>query len=186
MDDWDPTTRIEHLRSAIRRHDHRYYGLEDPEIPDADYDALRRELVALEANHPHLVTPDSPTQRVGLPASGLFAPARHRERMFSLDNAETVAELEDWLARMERQLARPPGDLVCELKIDGLAVSLTYEHGVLTRSATRGDGVTGENVTANCKDHSVGPAATAGGCPGTDGGPGRGVHAAPRVRRTQR
>ena len=165
MDDWDPTSRIEHLRSAIRHHDHRYYGLEDPEIPDADYDALRRELAALEANHPHLVTPDSPTQRVGLPASGLFAPARHRERMFSLDNAETVAELEDWLARMERQLARTPGDLVCELKIDGLAVSLTYEHGVLTRSATRGDGVTGENVTANIRTIQAVPLRLLGDAP---------------------
>jgi DNA ligase (NAD+) len=71
--------------------------------------------------------------------------------MFSLDNAETMAELEDWMARMERQLGRPPGDLVCELKIDGLAVSLTYEHGVLARSATRGDGVTGEDVTATVR-----------------------------------
>ena len=151
MDDRDPAARIEHLRHAIRYHDHRYYGLEDPEIPDADYDALRRELSALEEAHPDLVTPDSPTRRIGVPASGLFAPAPHRERMFSLDNAETVAELEDWVARMERQLGHPVGDLVCELKIDGLAVSLTYEHGVLTRSATRGDGMTGEDVTANVR-----------------------------------
>ncbi len=151
MDERDPSARIEYLRSALRYHDHRYYGLEDPEIPDADYDALRRELVSLEESYPHLVTPHSPTQRVGISPSGMFAPARHRERMFSLDNAETVAELEDWMARMERQLGRPPGDLVCELKIDGLAVSLTYEHGVLTRSATRGDGVTGEDVTATVR-----------------------------------
>ena len=151
MEERDPAARIEHLRRAVRYHDHRYYGLEDPEISDAEYDALRRDLVSLEEAHPHLVTPDSPTQRVGISPSGLFAPARHRERMFSLDNAETVAELEDWMARMERQLGRPPGDLVCELKIDGLAVSLTYEHGVLTRSATRGDGVTGEDVTANIR-----------------------------------
>ena len=151
MDERDPAARIENLRRAIRYHDHRYYGLEAPEISDIDYDALRRELVSLEEAHPHLVSPDSPTQRVGISPSGLFAPARHRERMFSLDNSETVAELEDWMARMERQLGRPPGDLVCELKIDGLAVSLTYEHGVLTRSATRGDGVTGEDVTANVR-----------------------------------
>lgn len=151
MDRTDATSRVEELRTTIRYHDHRYYGLEAPEIPDADYDALRRELVSLEEAHPHLVTPDSPTQRVGVSPSGLFSPVRHRERMFSLDNAETTAELEGWLARMERQLARPPGDLVCELKIDGLAVSLTYEEGVLTRSATRGDGVTGEDVTANIR-----------------------------------
>ncbi|MCY4369599.1 MAG: NAD-dependent DNA ligase LigA [bacterium] len=151
MDHTEAAARIEQLRSVIRHHDHRYYGLEDPEVSDAEYDALRRELVALEEAHPHLVSPDSPTQRVGISASGLFAPARHRERMFSLDNAETVTELEDWLARMERQLGRPAGDLVCELKIDGLAVSLTYEHGMLTRSATRGNGVTGEDVTANIR-----------------------------------
>ena len=151
MDERDPAARIEHLRDAIRYHDHRYYGLEDPEVSDAGYDALRRELVSLEEAHPHLVTSDSPTQRVGVSPSGMFAPARHRQRMFSLDNAETVAELEDWMARMERQLGRPPGDLVCELKIDGLAVSLTYERGILTRSATRGDGVTGEDVTATVR-----------------------------------
>ena len=151
MDHAEAADRAEQLRSVIRHHDHRYYGLEDPEVSDAEYDALRRELVTLEEAHPHLVSPDSPTQRVGISASGLFAPARHRERMFSLDNAETVTELEDWLARMERQLGRPAGDLVCELKIDGLAVSLTYEHGMLTRSATRGNGVTGEDVTANIR-----------------------------------
>ena len=151
MDDRDPAARIENLRRAIRHHDHRYYGLEDPEIPDADYDALRRELIALEEAHPRLVTPDSPTRRVGASRSGLFAPAPHRGRMFSLDNAETTNELADWIARAERQLGHPVGDLVCELKIDGLAVSLTYEHGVLTRAATRGDGITGEDVTANIR-----------------------------------
>ena len=147
----EPAARIESLRRAIRYHDHRYYGLEDPEISDADYDDLRRELVALEEVHPHLVIPDSPTRRVGSAVSGIFAPAPHRGRMFSLDNAETTGELAEWLARVERQLGGPAGDLVCELKIDGLAVSLTYEHGKLTRAATRGDGVTGEDVTANVR-----------------------------------
>lgn len=147
----DPAGRIEALRDAVRRHDYLYYGLENPEIPDADYDDLRRELEALEEAHPHLAAPDSPTRRVGASPSGLFAPAPHRQRMFSLDNAETDAELVDWAARVERQLGRPPGGLVCEQKIDGLAVSLTYEHGVLTRAATRGDGVTGEDVTANVR-----------------------------------
>ena len=151
MTETDPAARIEILRRAVRHHDHRYYVLEDPELPDADYDALRRELLALEEAHPHLVTPDSPTRRVGASRSGLFAPAPHRGRMFSLDNAETVGELADWIARAERQLGRPVGDLVCELKIDGLAVSLTYEHGILTRGATRGDGLTGEDVTANIR-----------------------------------
>lgn len=151
MEPIEVVSRIEELKAAVRYHDHRYYGLEDPEIPDADYDILRRELVSLEEAHPHLITPDSPTRRVGNPPSSLFSPVRHRERMFSLDNAESGTELADWLARMERQLGRSPGDLVCELKIDGLAVSLTYEHGVLTRSATRGDGVIGEDVTANIR-----------------------------------
>ena len=151
MTETDPAARIEILRRAVRHHDHRYYVLEDPELPDADYDALRRDLVALEEAHPHLVTPDSPTRRVGASRSGLFAPAPHRGRMFSLDNAETVGDLADWIARAERQLGSPVGDLVCELKIDGLAVSLTYEHGILTRGATRGDGLTGEDVTANIR-----------------------------------
>lgn len=165
MDHTEAAAHIERLRNVIRHHDHRYYGLEDPEVSDAEYDALRRELVSLEEAHPHLVTPDSPTQRVGISPSGLFAPARHRQRMFSLDNAETVAELEDWLARMEKQLGRPAGDLVCELKIDGLAVSLTYEHGVLTRSATRGDGVTGEDVTANVRTIQAVPLRLLGDAP---------------------
>ena len=165
MDHTEAASRIEDLRSAIRYHDHRYYGLEDPEIPDADYDALRRELVALEENHPYLITSDSPTRRVGISLSGLFAPVRHRERMFSLDNAENAAELEDWLARLERHLGRPPGDLVCELKIDGLAVSLTYEQGVLTRSATRGDGMTGEDVTANIRTIQAVPLRLLGDAP---------------------
>ena len=151
MNETDPAACIEVLRRAVRYHDHRYYVLEDPELPDVDYDALRRDLVALEEAHPHLVTPDSPTRRVGASRSGLFAPAPHRGRMFSLDNAETVGELAEWIARAERQRGRPVGDLVCELKIDGLAVSLTYEHGILTRGATRGDGLTGEDVTANIR-----------------------------------
>ena len=151
MNETDPAACIEILRRAVRHHDHRYYVLEDPELPDADYDALRRDLVALEEAYPHLVTPDSPTRRVGASRSGLFAPAPHRGRMFSLDNAETVGELAEWIARAERQRGRPVGDLVCELKIDGLAVSLTYEHGILTRGATRGDGLTGEDLTANIR-----------------------------------
>ena len=151
MDHQDPAARVEHLRQTIRYHDHRYFVLEDPEIPDHDYDLLLKELRSLEEAHPDLVTPDSPTRRVGASPSGLFAPAPHRERMFSLDNADDFGELKGWVARMERQLSRPVGELVCELKIDGLAVSLTYEHGLLVRAATRGDGVVGEDVTANIR-----------------------------------
>ncbi|MCY4623194.1 MAG: NAD-dependent DNA ligase LigA [bacterium] len=151
MNERDPAVLIADLRADIRYHDHRYYVLADPELPDADYDDLRRRLLALEEAHPDLVTPDSPSQRIGAPPSETFAPVTHRERMFSLDNAESPAEVAEWLARAERQLDRPAGSLVCELKIDGVAVSLTYERGLLTRAATRGDGATGENITANVR-----------------------------------
>ncbi len=141
-------SRIEELRSLLRRHEYLYHVLDAPEISDAEYDALMRELRALETGQPELVTSDSPTQRVGAPPSDAFAPVVHRERMFSLDNAESAADLEAWETRLERQLARAPGGFACELKIDGLAVSLTYEGGTLVRGATRGDGTTGEDVTA--------------------------------------
>ena len=151
MNERDPAVLIANLRADIRYHDHRYYVLADPELPDADYDDLRRRLLALEEAHPDLVTADSPSQRIGAPPSETFAPVTHRERMFSLDNAESPAEVAEWLARAERHLDRPAGSLVCELKIDGVAVSLTYERGLLTCAATRGDGVTGENITANVR-----------------------------------
>ncbi len=151
MSERDPAILIADLVADIRHHDHRYYVLDDPELPDADYDDLRRRLLVLEEAHPHLVTADSPSRRIGAPPSELFASVVHRERMFSLDNAESPAEVAEWLARAERHLDRPPGDLVCELKIDGVAVSLTYEHGLLTRGATRGDGATGEDITANVR-----------------------------------
>ena len=151
MSERDPAGLIAELVADIRHHDHGYYVLDDPELPDADYDDLRRRLAALEEAHPHLVTADSPSRRIGAPPSELFASVVHRERMFSLDNAESPAEVAEWLARAERHLDRPPGDLVCELKIDGVAVSLTYENGLLTRGATRGDGATGEDITANVR-----------------------------------
>lgn len=141
------------LRQQIRHHAYRYHVLDDPEIADAEYDQLMEELVRLEGEHPELVTPDSPSQRVAgaAPPSELFAPVVHRERMFSLDNAESMDDLRAWQARMERQLGHQPSGYVCELKIDGLAVSLTYESGRLVQGATRGDGVTGEDVTANLR-----------------------------------
>ncbi len=151
MSERDPAVLIADLRADIRYHDHRYYVLDDPELPDADYDDLRRRLAALEEAHPDLVTADSPSRRIGATPSELFAAVTHRERMFSLDNAESPAEVAEWLARTERHLDRPAGTLACELKIDGVAVSLTYEGGVLTRAATRGDGTTGEDVTANVR-----------------------------------
>ena len=143
--------KIEQLRDQIRYHAHRYNVLDAPEISDADYDALVRDLIAVETEHPELITADSPTQRVGAVPSDLFAAVTHRERMFSLDNVESTTELEAWDERAARQLGRNPSGYVCELKIDGLAVSLTYEDGVLSRAATRGDGTTGEDITANVR-----------------------------------
>jgi DNA ligase (NAD+) len=147
----DDVARAEELREALRYHDYRYHVLDDPEISDIEFDTLFRELEAIEAAHPELVTDDSPTQRIGGPVSGLFAAVVHREPMFSMDNVENLDDLEAWEGRLIRILGRPPEGFACELKIDGLAVSLTYEGGKLTRGATRGDGTTGEDITANVR-----------------------------------
>lgn len=143
--------RAEELRREIRYHAHRYHVLDDPVISDADYDALVRQLQRLEEQYPQLVTPDSPTQRVGAPPSQVFAPVTHRKPLFSLDNIESFAELEAWEQRIVRQLGEVPDGYSCELKVDGLAVVLTYEEGVFVQGATRGDGITGEDVTANLR-----------------------------------
>jgi len=145
----DPAARAAELRSALKDASFRYYVLDAPDITDDEYDRLLRELQAIEAEHPELVTPDSPTRQVGAPVSDAFAPVTHRERMFSLDNVETFEELEAWRDRIVRILDHEPSGYACELKIDGLAISLTYEAGRLVRGATRGDGVTGEDITAN-------------------------------------
>jgi len=145
------TDRIEALRQQLRYQGYRYHVLDEPEISDYDYDQLLRDLVALEEANPLLITPDSPTQRVGGPLGDLFAPVRHLRPLFSLDNVEAEAELDGWEARMERIIGRPPGGFSCELKIDGLAVVLTYEQGRFTRAATRGDGTTGEDITTNLR-----------------------------------
>lgn len=143
--------RVEELRAEIRAHNHRYYILNEPTVSDAQFDALLRELIGLEEEHPELVTPDSPTQRVGTPVDDQFQPVTHLRPLFSLDNAETHEALQAWEQRMERQLGRAPDGYVCELKIDGLAVVLTYREGVLVTGATRGDGVVGEDITANLR-----------------------------------
>ena len=143
--------RIEELRSQVNEHLYRYHVLDDPVISDAQFDALIAELRRIEDENPELVTPDSPTQRVGAPVGDLFAPVRHLRPMFSLDNADSSDMLLAWEQRMERQLGRAPVGYVAELKIDGLAVVLTYRDGVLATGATRGDGVTGEDVTANLR-----------------------------------
>ncbi len=149
----DPAGRIDELREQIRAHNRSYYELDAPTIPDADYDLLVRELQELEALHPDLITPDSPTQQVGGPTSAQFAPVTHAVRMMSLDNAMDFDELRGWGDRTARKLASLGLDgtvrYVCELKIDGLAMSLRYEDGRFVQAATRGDGRTGEDVTAN-------------------------------------
>jgi DNA ligase (NAD+) len=158
-------SRIEELRGAIRRHLHLYHVLDDPEISDAEYDELFRELEKLEAEHPDLVTPDSPTQRVGEAPSVAFAPVTHRQPLFSLDNADSLAALEAWEQRVVRGLEGEAGGYVCELKIDGLAVSLTYENGRLVQGATRGNGTVGEDITHNVRTVSAIPLVLRGEAP---------------------
>lgn len=143
--------RAEALRREIEHHSYRYYALDAPEVSDAAYDALVRELEGIEAAHPGLVTPDSPTQRVGAPPSETFAPARHAVRMYSLDNAMELEELDAWFDRLGPDVADRGCAFVAELKIDGSALALTYEDGRLVRAATRGDGTLGEEVTANIR-----------------------------------
>jgi DNA ligase (NAD+) len=147
----DDATRVEELRSQVNEHLYRYHVLDDPTISDAQFDVLIAELRRLEEQNPELITPDSPTQRVGAPVGDLFKPVRHLRPMFSLDNADSADVLLAWEQRMERQLGRPPSGYVAELKIDGLAVVLTYRDGVLATGATRGDGITGEDITANLR-----------------------------------
>ena len=142
--------RLENLREQIRRWDYAYYVLDNPEVSDAEYDAGYLELRQLEERHPHLVTPDSPTQRVGGEVGEQFAKVRHRSAMLSLQNAFDVDEIRAWDKRV-RAVAGDGVVYVGELKIDGLAISLTYREGRLVRGATRGDGTTGEDVTANVR-----------------------------------
>ncbi len=146
----DAKVRVEELRERLNYHSYRYHVLDDPEVSDAEYDELMNELRELEEHFPELVTPDSPTQRVGATPAELFAPVEHRSPMLSLDNAFTREELEAWAARVERGVG-VGARYSCELKIDGVAVALTYERGVLTKGATRGDGRIGEDITANVR-----------------------------------
>jgi DNA ligase (NAD+) len=149
----DPRKRIAELREEIRQHNVRYYVLDDPEISDAAYDRLMRELEELEAAHPDLVTPDSPTQRVGAEPAEQFEPVPHAVPMLSLDNAMNEDEIADWYRNtVVKQLGEGARvELVAEPKLDGLAVELVYRDGALTNGSTRGDGFTGEDVTANIR-----------------------------------
>lgn len=139
------------LRARIDDANHRYHVLDEPEIPDAEYDQFMRELIELETEHPELVTPESPTQRVGAAPSSAFAPVRHEIRMLSLGNAFSDEEVEEFVHRIEERIERSDVRFSVEPKFDGLAISLRYEDGVFVRGATRGDGDTGEEVTANLR-----------------------------------
>ena len=147
-----PRVRAAELNRLLNTYAYRYYALDDPAVTDAEFDRLVRELKAVEALHPEFVGPDSYTQRVGGYVSEQFEPVRHARRMYSIDDAMNLEELDEWLARTDEALGSTPERPVaytCELKIDGLGVALTYRDAQFVRAATRGDGTTGENVTAN-------------------------------------
>jgi DNA ligase (NAD+) len=163
----DVRRRIEDLRAQVRYHAERYYRDDDPEIGDDEYDALYRELQRLEEEHPELVTPDSPTQRVGAEPVSELKKVRHELPMLSLANVRSPEELEAWVQRMRAHLARegiedPDFSYVCEPKVDGLAISLLYEDGVFVRGATRGNGEVGEDVTHNLRTIRTIPQRVAG------------------------
>ncbi len=167
----EASTEVKHrhaeLAEQVADANHRYHVLDSPVIADAEYDRLAKELRQLEETYPELRTPDSPTQQVGGEVIAVgFAPVTHLVRLYSLDNAFSAEELDNWYARAER--LGGTGPFLCELKIDGLAVDLVYENGVLVRAATRGDGTTGEDVTANVRTIAAAPVKLAGsGWPAT-------------------
>src|ERR1700760_2615430 len=142
---------IEQLRDKIRHHDYQYYVLDEPELTDAAYDRLMNRLKELEAANPKLITPDSPTARVGGTPRAGFQTVRHARAMLSLDNAFSYEALGDFDRRVRQGIGREKIEYVAEHKFDGLSISLTYEDGRLVRGVTRGDGTTGEDVTPNVK-----------------------------------
>ena len=147
----DASIKIEALRDRIRHHEYRYYVLDQPEISDLDFDKLMHQLKDLETGNPSLITPDSPTQRVGGKPREGFVKVRHSSPMLSLDNTYSEDELRAWERRVHELTGRSDVDYVCELKLDGMSLALTYEGGQLARGVTRGDGTTGEDVTLNVR-----------------------------------
>src|SRR5947208_3406027 len=143
----DAAREIEALRDKIRYHEHRYYVLDNPEVSDAEFDLLMQELKRLEAAHPELITPDSPTQRVGGKPREGFLKVEHTRPMLSLDNAYNEQELRDWGRRVRELAGTDKIEHVCELKLDGMSMALTYRGGKLEKGVTRGDGSVGEVVT---------------------------------------
>ena len=147
----NPAEQIEALREEIRRHDYLYYVMDAPSIPDSEYDKLFRQLQKLEQDNPDLITPDSPTQRVGGKPLKAFDSVTHRVPMLSLNNAFEEAEVAAFDRRVRESLGQENIEYAVEPKFDGLAITLTYENGVLVQGATRGDGYTGEDVTNNLR-----------------------------------
>src|SRR5438105_12938127 len=139
--------KIEALREKIRHHEYRYYVLDDPQLSDADFDKLMNELKRIEAEHPELITPDSPTQRVGGKPREGFVKTRHSSPMLSLDNTYSEEELRAWERRVHELSGRKDVDYGCELKLDGMSLALVYEDGRLVRGVTRADGTVGAGVT---------------------------------------
>src|SRR3989442_2703055 len=153
----NPAARAEELRAQLRDASHRYYVLDAPTVSDAEYDRLFRELEQIEADHPDLITPDSPTRRVGAAPSEKFAKVTHRRQMMSLANAMTEDEFLEFDARVHRMFGDEPVRYVVEPKLDGLAVTLRYENGRLVQGATRGGGLTGEDLAAKLRSLKIGP-----------------------------
>ena len=152
VDDWvELSEQYQQLVETINAHNHRYYVLDSPEVSDAEYDQLMEQLRAIEADHPELQSPDSPTQRVGAGPSEQFAVVPHRVPMLSLANAFSADTLRAWHDRITRLLGREIRDFTIEPKIDGLAIMLRYEQGHFSIGATRGDGAQGEDITANLR-----------------------------------
>src|ERR1700758_3279886 len=147
----DAEKKIEFLREKIRHHEYLYYVLDQPEISDAEFDKLMQQLKDLEAEHPDLITPDSPTQRVGGKPREGFVKVAHSSPMLSLDNTYSEEELRAWERRVHELSGRKDVDYVCELKLDGMSLALVYEDGRLARGVTRGDGTIGEDVTLNVR-----------------------------------
>ncbi|PYX55766.1 MAG: DNA ligase (NAD(+)) LigA, partial [Acidobacteria bacterium] len=147
----DIQKKIDALRDKIRQHEYRYYVLDDPEISDAEFDKLMEQLKHLEAEHPDLITPDSPTQRVGGKPREGFLKVRHSSPMLSLDNTYSEVELRAWERRVHELSGRKDIEYVCELKLDGMSMALRYAGAQLERGITRGDGNVGEDVTSNVR-----------------------------------
>src|SRR6195256_3055800 len=147
----DLEQKIEALREKIRHHEHLYYVLDNPEISDTDFDKLMQQLQQLESEHPTLIAADSPTQRVGGKPREGFIKVRHSSPMLSLDNTYNEEELRAWERRVHENTGRKDVDYVCELKLDGMSLSLGYDNGQLARGITRGDGTVGEDVTLNVR-----------------------------------